>query len=153
LERFDFIIISKIADLFHPRSARKRAGELLEKIIGRESNNIYLEKMRIWDISPRKLCRNHLLGEHRELHAIWNILKKKKKGYSSHPETKRWQGRLKDLYLKHEAIVREMKRRGYNHNSPLDKKFAKNTAKQNKFWQTKKEQKKILKSKGCGCQI
>jgi hypothetical protein len=26
-------------------------------------------EMRIWDIEPRKLCRNHLLGEHRELHA------------------------------------------------------------------------------------
>lgn len=30
--------------------------------------------MRIWDIPPDKLCRNHLLGEHNELHAIWNIL-------------------------------------------------------------------------------
>ncbi len=30
--------------------------------------------MRIWDIPPKLLCRNHLLGEHRELHAIWSIL-------------------------------------------------------------------------------
>ena len=29
--------------------------------------------MRVWDISTEKLCKNHLLGEHRELHAIWNI--------------------------------------------------------------------------------
>ena len=30
--------------------------------------------MRIWDISPNKLCDKHLLGEHRELHAIWVII-------------------------------------------------------------------------------
>jgi len=41
--------------------------------------------MRIWDIPPRKLCRNHLLGEHRELHAIWSILIRSKKGYLKHP--------------------------------------------------------------------
>lgn len=35
--------------------------------------------MRIWDLSPKRLCRNHLLGEHRELHAIWAG---GKKGYS-----------------------------------------------------------------------
>jgi hypothetical protein len=49
--------------------------------------------MRIWDIPPDKLCRNHLLGEHNELHAMWNILTQGKKGYSNHPETKRWVGR------------------------------------------------------------
>ena len=30
--------------------------------------------MRVWDVSPKELCRAHLLGEHRELHAIWTIL-------------------------------------------------------------------------------
>lgn len=43
--------------------------------------------MRIWDISPGKLCKNHLLGEHRELHAIWTVITENKKGYSKHPET------------------------------------------------------------------
>ena len=33
--------------------------------------------MRTWDIPPEKLCRQHLLGEHRELHAIWSIITKK----------------------------------------------------------------------------
>jgi len=36
---------------------------------------------------PDKLCRNHLLGEHREIHAIWAVITEKKKGYSMHPET------------------------------------------------------------------
>ncbi|UCD87532.1 MAG: hypothetical protein JSV01_07210 [Desulfobacterales bacterium] len=45
--------------------------------------------MRIWDIPPEKLCRHHLLGEHYELHALWAILTRGKKGYSKHPETMR----------------------------------------------------------------
>ena len=70
--------------------------------------------MRIWDIPPDKLCRNHLLGEHSELHAIWSILTKDKKGFARHPETLRWKGKLKALYIKHEIIVQEMKKRGFN---------------------------------------
>ena len=89
--------------------------------------------MRIWDISPSRLCRNHLLGEHRELHAVWNVLTKKKKGYSHHPETLRWKGKLKALYARHERLVKEMKRRGYNHVSPLDKRKAVGCDKQNVF--------------------
>jgi len=46
--------------------------------------------MRIWDLSPKKLCRAHLLGEHRELHAIWSVLVNGKKGYARHPETWAW---------------------------------------------------------------
>jgi hypothetical protein len=38
------------------------------------------EKMRIWEISPEKLCCNHLLDEHNELHAMWNILTQGKRG-------------------------------------------------------------------------
>ena len=61
--------------------------------------------MRIWDIAPKKLCRNHLLGEHRELHAIWSVIVNGKKGYARHPETLRWMGKLKALYGRHEALV------------------------------------------------
>ena len=64
--------------------------------------------MRIWDIPPDKLCRNHLLGEHNELHAMWNILTQGKTGYANHPETKRWAGKLKALFRVHEGIVQEM---------------------------------------------
>lgn len=50
--------------------------------------------MRVWDIEPRFLCRQHLLAEHRELHGLWNILTKHggTGGYSRHPETLRWVG-------------------------------------------------------------
>lgn len=107
--------------------------------------------MRIWDLHPKYLCRKHLLAEHRELHAIWNILTKGKSGYSHHPEVLRWKGKLKALYLRHEKLVKEFKRRGYSHNSPLDKKLAKGLSYQKDFINTVKEQKEILKQKDCEC--
>ena len=109
--------------------------------------------MRIWDISPKRLCRNHLLGEHRELHAIWSILTRNKKGYSSHPETKRWRDKLGALYLRHQALVREMKNRDYKHNSRLNSKLAAGSRKQNAFIDSPGRQKKILGDKKCGCKV
>jgi hypothetical protein len=61
--------------------------------------------MRVWDIEAELLCNSHLLGEHREIHAIWAILIENKKGYSHHPETLRWKGKLLALYNRHEAVV------------------------------------------------
>ncbi|WP_048109303.1 pyrimidine dimer DNA glycosylase/endonuclease V [Nitrosarchaeum koreense] len=109
--------------------------------------------MRIWDISPSKLCRNHLLGEHRELHAMWVVITENKKGYSLHPETLRWNGKLKAMYLRHDELVSEMTKRGYNHKSPLDKKKATGISVQNDYVDSVKEQIHILKKKGCSCNI
>ncbi|UCG78463.1 MAG: pyrimidine dimer DNA glycosylase [Nitrospirota bacterium] len=109
--------------------------------------------MRIWDIKPECLCREHLLGEHRELHAIWNILTKGKKGYSRHPETLRWAGKLKALYAVHDDIVAEMKERGYRHNSPLDKREATGQSKQTDYVDTPDRQIQILRSKNCSCKL
>jgi len=109
--------------------------------------------MRIWDISVKKLCRNHLLGEHRELHALWNIIIENKKGYSNHPETLRWKGKLKALYNRHEQIVKEMKKRGYNHKSPLDPSYATGKEKQDKLIDSIEEQIQILKNKKCKCKV
>lgn len=109
--------------------------------------------MRVWDVKPGILCRNHLLGEHRELHAIWSILTKRKKGYSRHPETLRWKGKLKALYLRHGSLVKEMAKRGYAHRSPLDRKKARGAARQTSFLVSKREQLKLLRSKKCACRI
>jgi len=109
--------------------------------------------MRIWDIEPKKLCRNHLLGEHREFHAIWNILNKHKKGYANHPETKRWKGKLKALYCRHENIVKEMKGRGFRHKSNLDVNLACGCRRQAKYVDSIQKQKKILKAKKCDCVV
>ncbi|HMU55501.1 MAG TPA: pyrimidine dimer DNA glycosylase/endonuclease V [Nitrospira sp.] len=109
--------------------------------------------MRIWDISPKKLCRNHLLGEHRELHAIWSVLIHRKKGYAHHPETLRWKGKLKALYGRHEALVNEMAVRGYRHRSPLAKKEATGGAVQRVFVDPPRQQVRILKNKRCQCDV
>jgi len=107
--------------------------------------------MRIWDVEPIRLCRNHLLGEHRELHAIWEILTKNKTGYSKHPETLRWRGKLKALYQRHENLVKEMSRRGYLHHSPLELNKATGMSNQIIFIDTYQRQLEILQSKKCEC--
>lgn len=107
--------------------------------------------MRIWDISTSHLCRKHLLGEHRELHAIWKILTEDKKGYRKHPETKRWEGKLKALYKRHQEEVSEMEKRKYTHKSNLDIKHAKGKAVQDEFVHSIEEQEDILKNKNCDC--
>ncbi|MDP8261735.1 MAG: pyrimidine dimer DNA glycosylase/endonuclease V [Candidatus Ancaeobacter aquaticus] len=109
--------------------------------------------MRIWDISPKNLCRNHLLGEHRELHAIWSILTNNKKGYSKHPETLRWKNKLAALYIRHNKLVEEMIRRGYNHQSDLNSRDATGSKKQSVFIDSYNEQKMILRRKKCSCNV
>lgn len=109
--------------------------------------------MRIWDIEPENLCRQHLLGEHRELHALWVILTEGRKGFSQHPETRRWQGKLKALYLRHESLVAEMNRRRFRHGSPLPAAQATGRGEQHEYKETPAEQERILKGKVCGCRV
>ncbi len=109
--------------------------------------------MRIWDLPPGNLCRQHLLAEHRELHGVWAILTQGKKGYANHPETLRWKGKLSALFLRHEALVREMNRRGYRHASPLPEGLATGEAIQNEYVDTYEHQIEILRAKGCGCRV
>lgn len=110
--------------------------------------------MRVWDVHPSLLCRKHLLAEHRELHGLWNILTKhgSKGGYSRHPETLRWIGKEKALYLRHEALVEEFTKRGYLHHTPLNSTSATGSPIQNVFVNTVEEQLDLLKRKPCECQ-
>jgi hypothetical protein len=107
--------------------------------------------VRIWDLEPGLLCRSHLLGEHRELHGLWNILTLGKAGYRHHPETLRWEGRLRALYLRHEALVAEMLRRGYRHHSPLDPDLATGYGLQDTYVDSPADQRRILRAKPCAC--
>lgn len=109
--------------------------------------------LRIWDIPPDKLCRQHLLGEHRELHAVWSILTQGKKGYAKHPETLRWQGKLKALFLRHDRLVGEMIKRGIAHKSPLSEALATGASTQDEFVDTREEQIRILHNKKCDCHV
>ena len=109
--------------------------------------------MRVWDLPPHILCRNHLLGEHREIHALWSIITKQKKGYRNHPETRRWKGKLNALYKRHDLIVQEMRKRGYRHNSPLEKTLATGSPIQNEYVDPPERQKTLLRQKQCGCDV
>jgi len=110
--------------------------------------------VRIWDIEPARLCRKHLLGEHVELHALWTILTEDRKGgWANHPEAKRWRGKLRALYLRHEALVAEMQRRGYRHNSPLDESLATGQAVQNECWQSPRQQAELLRQRCDECDV
>jgi hypothetical protein len=66
-----------------------------------------------------ELNRQHLLGEHAELHCIVAALQGKYKAYRNHPETLRFQNRIEQLYDRHNQQVAEMTKRGYTHASPI----------------------------------
>jgi hypothetical protein len=109
--------------------------------------------VRIWDLPPQALCRAHLLGEHRELHAIWSVLTTDKAGYRRHPETLRWEHRLAALYARHTALVEEMRSRGYRHASPLDPRLATGGVVQDHYVDPPEAQIAILRAKGCACAV
>jgi hypothetical protein len=109
--------------------------------------------MRIWDVEPASLCRPHLLGEHRELHAIWTIVTEDRSGYANHPEVVRWRGKLAALYARHDAQVAEMASRGYRHASPLEPRLATGAADQSHQLASSDEQRALLAAKPCGCLI
>ncbi len=111
--------------------------------------------MRIWDVPPEALCRQHLLGEHRELHGLWNILTVHgaRGGYARHPETLRWVGKTRALFERHAALVKELQRRGYNHRSPLDGRRARGLAVQHDLLTEIEEQMAILHAKDCPCPL
>jgi hypothetical protein len=94
-----------------------------------------------------------LLGEHRELHGLWEVLVNDRRGYANHPETRRWRGKLPALYERHEELVAEMQRRGYRHGSPLDPGLAAGSATQDEFVDSLEGQVRILRAKACGCQV
>jgi hypothetical protein len=112
--------------------------------------------MRIWDVDPHLLCRQHLIGEHYELHCCWNTITRGRKAWSHHPETKRWVGKLKALFHRHTALAKEMRFRGFSHKSDLDKELAVGRADQTVFLQVPAEQIEILRArstnrKRCTC--
>lgn len=109
--------------------------------------------MRVWDVPPAVLCRPHLLGEHRELHAVWTVITEGRQGYRHHPEVKRWTGCLRALYLRHALLVDEMTERGFRHQSPLDARLATGRECQDQMVDSFAGQIEILRAKGCGCRV
>jgi hypothetical protein len=75
--------------------------------------------VRIWAVPVSELDRQHLLGEHAELHCIAGALQGKYKAYRNHPETIRFKNRIEQLYDRHKQQEAELTKRGYKHNSPI----------------------------------
>ena len=73
---------------------------------------------RMWMINPKKLCRQHLLGEHKELHQLVGSLRKNR-SIKGHIE--KGQVEVHNIKVRHKQLVEEMKRRGYKHKSALKK--------------------------------
>lgn len=74
--------------------------------------------MRMWMINPKLMCRKHLLGEHVELHMFEGHLRMGRKiaGYIESNCVE-----VRAINKRHNELVKEMRRRKYRHNSPLDK--------------------------------
>jgi len=68
-------------------------------------------------VDAKTLCKNHLLGEHRELHTFTGTLRKRISvdGYMRLGELD-----PNKIVSRHEELVAEMKRRGWGHYSPID---------------------------------
>lgn len=72
--------------------------------------------MRMHMVPPIILCRNHLNGEHGELHKFYpDFLKKKRISGRVSPEVQIQPCKMKE---RHDQLAKEMLRRGGNHNSP-----------------------------------
>lgn len=75
--------------------------------------------VRIWCLPTELLDKKHLVAEHFELHCIFNVLTKKLKGFSKHPQTLRFKNKEGMLLDRHSQQIKEFKKRRYHHNSPL----------------------------------
>lgn len=73
---------------------------------------------RMWCVNPKKMCRQHLLGEHKELHQLVGSLRK---GKSIKGHIKKGQVEIHSIKQRHTQLVEEMKSRGYKHLSSLKK--------------------------------
>ena len=70
----------------------------------------------MWDIDPPRMCRQHLLGEHVELHMMVGSINK---GVSLEGYYAKGLVDTDQIVMRHEALVAEMTARGMRHQSPL----------------------------------
>lgn len=74
--------------------------------------------MRMWCVNPNIMCRQHLLGEHVELHMFVGAINSKQ---SLTGFVEKGLVEVHNIEKRHKQLVKEMGRRGYNHKSPLPK--------------------------------
>lgn len=130
--------------------------------------------MRIWNEDLiTKLCRQHLIAMWREGLGCYKIITENKKGYRNHPAVKEFEGKTEQLWLRLHVVRSEMIYRGYKPkdlpsiNSKILRGSDNGIGNHRHFsivglwnshyniddWQTLEEQIKVLKSKGCDCNL
>jgi hypothetical protein len=72
----------------------------------------------MWMVDPNLMCRKHLLGEHVEIHMFVGSINK---GINIQTYIDTNLCEPNSIVERHNSLVKEMKSRGYNHNSPLPK--------------------------------
>lgn len=76
--------------------------------------------MRMWMLDPKIMCREHLLGEHVEIHMFIGTINQ---GKSINGYVKKGLVEVHNLYNRHQELVKEMNRRKYNHKSEVGMKW------------------------------
>ena len=71
----------------------------------------------MWNVTPRLLCRRHLLGEHVEMHMFVGaiLIGTSLKGYLEKGLVE-----IHNIKARHSLLAEEITRRGMHHRSPLD---------------------------------
>ena len=72
--------------------------------------------MRMWLVDTQRMCRQHLLGEHVEMHMFAGSIRA---GISLRGYIERGLVIVHRLRERHDALAKEIRRRGWNHKSPL----------------------------------
>ena len=70
--------------------------------------------MRMWNVNPKLMCRQHLLGEHLEMHMFAGTIKK---GIKIDGYIKNGLVQIGDIKNRHDILALEMFMRGYKHKS------------------------------------
>jgi len=74
------------------------------------------KSMRMWNVDPKLLCRQHLLGEHLEMHMFLGCLKK---GISLKGYVEKGLVELDKIVARHDELAAEMRARGFCHKSEI----------------------------------
>jgi hypothetical protein len=75
----------------------------------------------MWGVDPSKMCRQHLLGEHNEMHMVVGGIRKHPHGEAiAKGHGKKGQLDTSLIQQRHDALAREMRLRGIEHDSPLE---------------------------------
>jgi hypothetical protein len=72
--------------------------------------------MRMWLTNPKEMCRQHLLGEHVEMHMFVGTIRK---GMSVEGYVSGGLFEVDKILERHDELVIEMSRRGFHHGSPI----------------------------------